>query len=484
MTAAESVFLRIVGVLASIAAVTFIGYRAGPVNATTAGFAYIVAILFIAAKWGFLEASLGSIAALLCLNFFFLPPVGTFTIADPQNWIALLAFLVTSFTASRLSAQARRRTLEALSREADMERLYALSRSILLMDPAQSVPRQLANHVAQSFGASAVALYDRETRTFYRSGAEDFPLTDDQLNQAALHGDLIPSEKSMTRITAIRLGAEPIGSLGIAGVELSPSALQGLANLVAIGLERARAQETASRAEAARRSDELKSTLLDAIAHEFKTPLTTIKAATTALLSDQQPQSAQQREYIAIMDEEAERLSGLVTEAIQMSRIEGGRVHLRRTNCSVRDLVTGVLDEMKSSLEGRRVVLKVLPEPGTVYVDRDLIALTLRQLLDNAVKYSPPGSPIAVSSEAQETSIVISVADRGPGIPEAEQSRVFEKFYRARDSGSKMPGAGLGLAIAYEIVQAHLGRIWVESTPGEGSIFHVSLPTPRAETSQ
>jgi two-component system sensor histidine kinase KdpD len=459
-----------------VAAITWICFRAVTVNATTAALAYLVAILFIAARWGLVESIAGSLMAVLCFNFFFLPPIGTFTIADPQNWVALFAFLATAITASRFSMQARRRTQEALDSQREMERLYALSRSILLIGPAHSVPKQLAIQIAQSFQATAVGLYDGESGTVYRSGPEDFSDSANQLRTAAREGTLFRDDAARTVVTSIRLGGQPIGSIGIRGVALSDSVLQGLANLVAIGLERARTQEAASKAEAARQSDELKSTLLDALAHEFKTPLTSIKAASTAMLSSTALNAEQQHELISVVDEEADRLSILVTEAIQMARIEAGRVHLERETCPVADLVESALDKLRSVIEDRRIDVQLPPGLPGVWADRELIEIALRQLIDNALKYSPRDTPVVVAAELSDHRVLLSVADRGPGIAEEEQSRIFEKFYRAEASRHQIPGAGLGLVIAREIIQVHGGEIWVESKPGEGSVFRFAFP--------
>ncbi|HEX4593738.1 MAG TPA: ATP-binding protein [Bryobacteraceae bacterium] len=459
-----------------VAAITWICFRVVAVNATTAALAYLVAILFIAARWGLVESIAGSLVAVLCFNFFFLPPIRTFTIADPQNWVALFAFLATSITASRFSMQARRRTQEAMDSQREMERLYALSRSILLIGPANSVPKQLAMQIAQSFNASSVGLYDGGSGTIYRSGPEDFPDPADQLGKAAREGTLFRDDATRTVVTAIRLGGQPIGSIGIRGVALSDSVLQGLANLLAIGLERASTQEAASKAEAARQSDELKSTLLDALAHEFKTPLTSIKAASTAMLSNTALQPEQQRELISVVDEEADRLSVLVTEAIQMARIEAGRVHLERESYPVRELVESALNKLRPLIEDRRIDVKLPAGIPAVWADRELIEIALRQLIDNALKYSPRDSPVSVGAELSDQRVVVSVADRGPGIAEEEQSRIFEKFYRAEASRHQIPGAGLGLVIAREIIHVHGGEIWVESKPGEGAIFRFSLP--------
>ena len=357
-----------------------------------------------------------------------------------------------------------------------METLYAFSRSILLIQPSQNVAKQVAMQIAQTFGASSVALYERDTGQIHHSGPEDFPGAKEQLHQAAVEGTFFRDHAARTVITSVRLGAQPIGSLGLRDVDLSDSALQGLANLVAIGLERSRAQTSASRAEAARQSDELKSTLLDALAHEFKTPLTSIKAASTTLLSSDGLEAEQQRELISVVDEEADRLSGLVTEAIQMARIEAGRVHLRREDTSVLGIAVSALEKFKTQAEGRTVSVNIPPGIPPIWVDRELIEVALRQLIDNALKYAPLDSPVRVEAQSEGGRVIVSVADRGPGIAEAEQTRIFEKFYRADASRHQVPGAGLGLVIAREIVHMHGGEIWVESKPGEGSIFRFSVP--------
>jgi len=476
--------LQVAGTVAIIGLLTATMVRLLPVNATTAGFVYLIAILFGATQWGLAEATVGSVVAVLCFNYYFLPPVRTFTIADPQNWVALFALLVTSITASRLSTRVRMQAVEAQERQQEMERLYALSRSILLIDSTQSVPRQVVNQVAQTFEAAAVVLYVQSTGEVFRAGREDFSGTDEQLRHAASQGTQIHEPGETTWITAVRLGTQPVGSLGIGGVELSDSAVQSLTNLVAIGLERARAQEAASRAEAARQSDELKSTLLDAIAHEFKTPLTTIKASTTALLSDKPPKPEQQREYIALVDEEADRLSGLVSEAIQMARIEAGQVRLQLEETQIADLLEGALGKMKSVVDDRQVAINTAPNLPPVMVDREMMEMTFRQLIDNAVKYSPPGTPITISADAEDGQVVTRVQDRGRGIAAADLPRIFEKFYRAKDPLSKdsrnqVPGAGLGLAIARAVVTAHGGSIWAESKLGEGSSFCIALAEAR-----
>jgi two-component system sensor histidine kinase KdpD len=457
-----------------VAAITFVGFRILPINATTQGFLYLIAILFLATAWGLTEAVVASIAAVLCLNYYFLPPIGTFTISDPENWTALVTFLITAITAGRLSTQAKRRALEVLERQQEVERLYALSRAILLIEPAESVAKQVAAHIAQTFGAPAVVLFTRADHAFHRAGPEDFPGLDEQLQQAALEGTRFHKDRSW--ITAIRLGGEPIGSLGMNGVDLSDSALESLANLAAIGLERARAQEAATKAEVSRQSDVLKSTLLDAIAHEFQTPLTTIKAATSAMLAQHPPGSGQNGDLLNLVDDETQRLSSLVSDAIRMARIEAGTVRLHREQIAVTALVENILSEKRSALEERRVTVEIPPDLPRLRVDPELTAMALRQLIDNAVKYSDAGSTIDISAAQVDGQVVLSIRDHGQGIPEAELPHVFEKFYRGRQSKGQIAGAGLGLAIARAVIDVHGGTIWAESRAGQGASFQIAWP--------
>jgi two-component system sensor histidine kinase KdpD len=467
---------RLLAVLCLISAATFLCLRLMPANATTAGFAYLIAVLLIAATWGIVEATVASVVAMLCFNYYFLPPVRTLTVADPQNWAALFAFLATSIVASQLSARAHQRTRLAVDRQLEMERLYALSRAILLTEANRGAPKRIAQQIAQIFDLPAVVLYDRDIGEVYHGGPEDLGAIDEKLREAALQGTLLQDEAARTVVTAVRLGGEPIGSLAVRGSSLSDTALQAIANLVAICLEKVRGQEAASRAEAARQSEELKSTLLDAIAHEFKTPLTSIKAAASTLLSTPAPKPEEQRELVTIVDEETDRLGRLVTEVTQMARIEAGKIQLDRKLYSVADLVSAALRQVKPTTNGRQITVEAAENLPLVNVDAGLIELAIRQLLDNALKYSTPGSPLSVVARRSESALIIAVRDHGPGIPERHLARIFERFYRGPGAERKAIGAGMGLAITREILRAHDGDVSVKSQPGEGSEFSLSLP--------
>lgn len=470
--------LRLAASFAAVAAITFLCSRVIPVNATTAGFAFLLGILAIAATWGWVESIVASVAAMLCFNFYFLPPLGVFSISDPQNWVALFAFLATALVASHLSDREKKQAEEALRRQRETEQLYALSRAILLTDPSQSVGSQAARHISEIFECPGVALYDAKSGEFFRGGPEDLGEMEGKLKQVAMQGNNFAEPPLFA--AAILLGGQPIGSLALKGFSPSDGALQALLNLVAIALERVRTEEAATRADAARQSEEFKSTLLDAIAHEFKTPLTSIKAASTALLSETPPLAPQFRELAAIIDEETDRMNRLVTEAVRMSQIDAGKIRLERQSIAVAPFLSKIVDNFESQAAGRTLRVDAGANLPDISADPELLSLALRQLIDNALKYSPPASPIRVTADREGDLVVVRVHDRGPGIPERERDKIFDKFYRrAGGSRDRVPGSGLGLYIAREIIRTHGGDLWIEGEAGEGSEFCAALPLPK-----
>jgi two-component system, OmpR family, sensor histidine kinase KdpD len=461
--------VRVLASIAVVAIITALYVEILPVNPTTVALSYLVAILLLATGWGIVEATAASIAAVLCFNFFFLPPVGTFTIADPQNWVAFMAFLATAVVASQLSGRARQRSIDAAARERDMERLYALSRALLLSPGGPSIPAAITRHIAEVFELQAVAVYDRHTDTISSAGPAELPAIEGTLRDVARQA--VSARDGAVVVTAIRLGGAPIGSLALLDPGLSDTVLQSIANLAAIGLERARGQEATSRAEAARQSGELRATVLDALAHEFKTPLTSMKAATGDLLSN--ISGERDHELLVIVDEELDRLQALVSDAVHMLRIDAGDFVVHPDRHNIAELLGWTTRQFGPRLDGHPIVTCV-PDGLSVDADRELLGLALRQLLDNAVKYSTPTSRIEISASANGT-VDIAVRNSGAPIPVPERNRIFERFFRGSHA-SHVPGTGMGLAIVQQIAQAHGGVLTVSSSQELGTEFKVSLP--------
>jgi len=441
-------------------------------NATTAALSLLLAILGISTYWGLAEAMVASVVAVLGFNLLFLPPVGTLTIQDPQNWVALLAFLVTAVTASQLSARARRRTAEAEARRLEIERLYALVQSMMLTGSARKTIREFVNQVVQVFGCSAAAFYYRPSDEFFRSGPESQVVSDHELLAETEVDDISVDAFRGIALAPVRLGGRSLGSMALIASLPSEQMVRAISNLIAITIEKARALEDASHAEAARQSEVLKSALLDSLAHDIKTPLTSIKAAVTSLLGGAQDPG---RELLTIINEEADRLNQLAAEVVEMARIEAGKLHLEKQPVTVADLISGALSDLAVGLKGRPLALHVPDRLPTAEADQEFAGQVVKQFVENALKYSPEGSPIDISAELKGGKIVIGVADRGPGIEENERSRIFDKFFRGRRHRFDTKGTGMGLAIAKGIVEAHGERIWVESEPGQGAVFYFSL---------
>ncbi len=469
---------RIGRLLISLGGVALITWAASSyvhVNQTTAGFAYLVLVLVIASVWGFVEALVASVAATLAFNFFFLPPIGTLNIQDPQNVVSLASFLATSLVASRLSTLARRRAVDAAASRLDLERLYTFSRAILLIERPEEFPKEMLRKLAEIFELSSVVLLEKRTDNFIRAGPADFAGADDRLREAASAGSSFADPAQQLTVSAIRLGTEPIAGLAIQGAEMPGSVLQGIVNLVAIGLERARAQELAAQVDAARQSEKLRTTLLDAMAHEFKTPLTSVIAATSALLDNPDQAIPSRVELLKIADEEAHHLKDLIDDTVEMGRLDASDIRVNAEPANIEEIVREVVSSMRTGIDNRVVEVICTEPPPMILADRRLMKLAFKQLLDNALKYSPTEKPVTAQIQNSAGWITVAVTDHGTGIPIVEQSRVFDRMYRSPSIARQIPGSGLGLSIAQSIVRAHHGELTVSSRPGE-TTFRLKLP--------
>ena len=466
--------------LAIVAGITFFYRHTLHVNQTTIALTFLLAILAVSAVWGMAVSVFMSVTGVLAINYFFLPPVGTFTIADPQNWVALLAFLVTSIMGSQLSARIRKEADEAHQRRREIERLYKFSQKLLAEGNVIQLMNAIPNYIVESFEGGAAELFLPQKDKFYRSGFGAAHLDEEKMKAVFLRDESAIDSQEGLYFIPVRLGVRPIGSLGISGSRLSRQTLDAVGSLVAIAIERARAVEKLGETEAERQGERLKSALLDSIAHDFRTPLTSIKAATTSLLTAEKPDPAQMHELLTIVDEECDRLNRLVEEAAEMSRLEAGEFELDIAPVQIGDIIEAALAQCSSSLGARAVDIRVASNLPPVLADLNRVKDSLVHLIDNANIYSPKDQPITISAELTGEYVTTSVADRGPGIDDFEQGMIFDKFYRGKDQRYQVRGTGMGLPIAKAIITAHKGTISVTSQLGHGSVFSFTLPVDRS----
>src|SRR5882757_4720627 len=474
---------RIVGLTASVAIVfgiTYVYYRVLHVNHTTVALSFLLAILAVSAVWGMAVSVFMSVLAMLSLNYFFLPPVGMFTIADPQNWVALFVFLITAITGSQLSSRIRLEADEAHHRRREVERLYRFSRKLLGEGNVIQLMNAIPDYIVESFEAGAAELFLPQKDKFYRSGFGAAHLDEEKMKTAFLHDEIAIESTTGVYFIPVRLGVRPIGSLGISGPQLSRQSVEAVSTLVAIAIERARAVEQLGQTEAEQQGERLKSALLDSITHDFRTPLTSMKASVSSLLSGSNSDSAHSRELLTIIDEECDRLNHLIEEAGEMAKLEAGELTLDLAPVGVDEIIQAALAHCKSALAGRQVELRVNPNLPPVRADLERAKEALVQLIDNANLYSPTGQPVTITAELTSDTVTISVSDRGPGIDDFEQTMIFEKFYRGKDQRYLVRGTGMGLPIAKAIIAAQQGNMSVTSQLGHGSVFSFTLPVDRS----
>jgi len=466
-------FVRLAGCAAALFVVVRLYTNVIHVNPTTVALTFLVSVLIVSALWGLRYALFTAFVAAAAFNYYFLPPTGTFTIADTQNWVALFALLTTAVIASQLSDRARRQADEAVSRRRELERLYSFSQQLLTADNALQLLNAVPHHVVESFGVSAAAVYVPDKGNIYRSGIEVPELDVDQLKSIIARGEPMVDDARNLSYTPLKMGVRTVGAIGVAG-NLSRQTLAAMGSLIAIAVERANAVETLARSEAAREGERLRSAILDSVTHEFRTPLTSIKASITSLLSTTGLSPDDRQELMTVINEESDRLNRLVGEAAEVAQLESHEFQLDFQACRVLDLVRAAVGDVKQTLGKHPVEIRV--QEITARLDADRIREVLVQLLENAAKYSAPESPIRITAELKDANLEVSVADQGAGIDDMEQVLIFDKFYRGKNQRHRVQGTGMGLAIARAIVEAHGGKIGVTSQLGCGSVFYFLLP--------
>jgi two-component system, OmpR family, sensor histidine kinase KdpD len=477
-TKLNNTIVRFAASTAILAALVFVYSRWLHVNPTTVGFTLLLIVLLISAAWGLRFAIFTAIVATVAYNYFFLPPLFRFTIADPQNWVALLAFLVTAVVASQLSERARRGALYADQRRREVERLYAFSQQLWLSENVFELINLIPKHIVDSFEVGTSALYlDSKQEVYFFDEVSRSLFPADELKAISDRGEPVLDRAKRICFMPVRMGVRTVGALGLAACDLSRESLEAVGSLVAISIERANTVEKLSRSEAARESDRLRSVLLDSVTHEFRTPLTSIKASAETLLSAPKLEEPQRNDLLQVINEESDRLNRLVGEAAEVAQLDSHQVQLSFEMHRIQEAIDAAVKRSEPALRRHPLEVVVPQDLPPVRMDLERITEVLAHLLDNAAKYSPSETPMQITAELRDTSVVTSVADHGPGIDQMEQEMIFEKFYRGKNQRMIIPGTGMGLPIAKAIVELHGGKIGIISQLGRGSLFYFSLPT-------
>ena len=462
--------------LAALAGIILVYRRWFHVNQTTVALTLVLFILLIAARLGLRYAVIVSVVATACYNYYFLPPLYTFVINDPENWLALFAFLGTSVVGSRLSQKARDEADRSLKKQRELELLFALSRDLLQTQNVADVVNAVPALINVASRAASSTLYLLEGDRVYQAGIQQWSAIElPHFRQSALTltaPQVLPHNEVYI---PLRAGIRPRGLLRLSDVQLSNDTLQAIGGLTSIAIDRAQALEDVARGEATKESERLRTLILDSITHELRTPLTSIKGATGILLTTENLSEADRTELLTIIEEEVDKLNRMIAQVVETAQIESQEVHMNFASTTLAEVVKQAMQSCAWVADAHPLDIQVKPILK-VYADAEMVSKVLCNLLENAAKYSEPKSPIFVTAEERNGSIVISVADRGVGIESSEQDLIFDRLYRSRMRNLQVPGTGMGLAISKAIVEANRGTLAVTSQVGRGSVFSFSLP--------
>lgn len=466
-----------------IALLTAVSYRLHA-NEATAGFVFLTAVLLNCLDSGMLEAALVSVAAVLCLDYFFIEPRFTFVVADPVDAAALFALGTASLVTTRLASRARLERRAAERDRRNLERLYALAQRLLALDPLHSDRNQLAAAVCAALELKAVCLFDASSARSHSAGISQARL-DLRTRDVFISGRDRDDPADLQAVRCLRTSGKSQGAIGLEGIG-DAGALAGPASaMIAATLLRHHAARSAAGAEAAARTETLRSAILDALAHEFKTPLATILTAAGGLRAAA-PLGPEQDDLAGLVETEAERLNELTSRLLSLARLEQEEVKPRLEPVDIAAAVGEAVDRQLRQTPERRISISAAPGLEEIPADDGLLQLALTQLLDNACRYSPPGSPVDLKIEQAGDSVNVMVSNRGEPIEPAERERIFERLYRGRRGKRTSTGTGLGLYVARKIALAHGGSLDLAAGPGDdGVTFRLALPRQKgAEQSE
>jgi two-component system sensor histidine kinase KdpD len=436
---------------------------------------YLLIVVATALLSGFWQAVVVSLSAVLVQAWFSAGRPEQLA-ADPVNSITLVVFVLVALTVSRLSSGVTDHAREAESRGGQMQDLYEFTRRTLQMNLHVEPGPQLAELVHEIFALEAVAVFDADLHTVYQAGY--WSASPQEMAQNVYYFETTEDdpETGLGR-RVVRLGTVPVGSLVVRG-ETTPLINNAIASLIAITFDRYRAFANESRIETERRTEQLRATVLDSLAHAYKTPLTAIRAASTGL-GEMGHLSLGQAELVALIDEQTNLLSELTTRLLTTARLDTGQeVALHAVAVGVAALIEEVVASLGDRLASMKVDIQLEDDDLVLSCDRQLMVMLLTQYVDNACKYSLFGTTITIRAVRARAEVIFSVHSYGPVIPMADRERIFDRYYRSATQANRAPGTGIGLSVAKRVAVLHGGYVWVTSEDLEGSTFFAAIPAP------
>lgn len=390
--------------------------------------------------------------------------------SDSHDWVALITFESVALLVSRLSNQVSHHARDLEMHRSNLQKLYDLSQHILLLDQQRPVDQQLTSLIRSTLQANGVALWNAYDLHLTMSGICGIPEDETYFTERNEDNATIGMSRRV-----LRSGTRAIGSLVIYGHSLDGASINAAASLTAVAIERARSFSAESSAEAARQSEQLRSAMLDGLAHAFKTPLTTIRSSSSGLI-EMGTLSGTEKRLVTLIDQHAERLSDLTTRLLRTAKIDNANLKLKREPLNFMELIQDSIAEYTQEFNARPVTLYPSVLNAKVLADKQLLKMALFQLFDNAAKYGSLDSPITVNLKEESAEYLISVRNEGSFIPPEEREKIFKRFYRGQGSNLKAPGTGIGLSVVKQITEAHHGRAWANSDLLSGTTFFLTLP--------
>ena len=478
--------------LALVALATLVGLLVrGRIEPTNLVMIYLVAVVLSAIYLGRGPSLLAAIAGVLAFDVFLIPPYYTFAVSDTQYILTFFVLLTISLVISTLTARVREQAEAAVRREVQATALYSLGRDLTSATGLDQVAETIIAHIGEVLGRQVAIFLPKEGQVGTFAHSADYIPDENELAVANwVYQHEQPAGRGTDTLPAAMVRCQPLktarGMVGVLGVRPSDTAshltleqrqsLLAFADQAALAIERATLAEQAKQAELLSAADKLQTALLNSISHDLRTPLVSITGALSTLeQDDRRLDDSTQRSLVRTAREEADRLNRLVGNLLDMTRLEAGALKVKREPCDAEDLIGTALGQMEERLRGRNVLVQVEPDTSLISADFVLIVHVLTNLLDNALKYSPPGSPLEVQARTAGKAVQIAVMDRGIGIPKGDLERVFGKFYRVQRP-EQVTGTGLGLAICKGIVEAHDGQIWAEEREGGGTCIMLMIP--------